>query len=79
MVWVMQVLEVLHLSRILEDVLSHQMKQFVIDANKVVLNVSNPDTRVDDVEFGENEFYAIDIVAGTEAKEPAITKLSKEN
>lgn len=32
--------------RIVEGVLSHQMKQFVIDANKVVLSVSNPDTRV---------------------------------
>jgi hypothetical protein len=35
------------------------MKQFVIDANKVVLSVSNPDTRVDDAEFEENEVYAI--------------------
>jgi len=41
------------------------MKQFVIDANKVVLSVSNPDTRVDDAEFEENEVYAIDIVAST--------------
>jgi len=51
--------------RIVEGVLSHQMKQFVIDANKVVLSVSNPDTRVDDAEFEENEVYAIDIVAST--------------
>lgn len=41
------------------------MKQFVIDANKVILSVSNPDTRVDEAEFEENEVYAIDIVAST--------------
>lgn len=41
------------------------MKQFVIDGNKVVLSVSNPETRVDDAEFEENEVYAIDIVAST--------------
>ena len=50
---------------IVGGVLSHQMKQFVIDGNKVVLSVSNPDTRVDDAEFEENEVYAIDIVAST--------------
>ncbi|WOG96047.1 hypothetical protein DCAR_0415377 [Daucus carota subsp. sativus] len=28
-------------------VLSHQLKEFVIDGNKVLYNVSSPDTRVD--------------------------------
>ena len=51
--------------KIVEGVLSHQLKQFVIDGNKVVLSVSNPDTRVDDAEFEENEVYAVDIVAST--------------
>lgn len=51
--------------KIVEGVLSHQMKQFVIDGNKVVLNVSGPDMRVDDAEFEENEVYAIDIVTST--------------
>ena len=37
----------------------------MIDGNKVVLSVSNPDTRVDDAEFEENEVYAIDIVTST--------------
>lgn len=41
------------------------MKQFVIDANKVILSVSNPETRVDDAEFEENEVYAVDIVTST--------------
>lgn len=51
--------------KIAEGVLSHQLKQFVIDANKVILSVSNPETRVDDAEFEENEVYAIDIVTST--------------
>lgn len=41
------------------------MKQFVIDGNKVVLSVTNPEVRVDDAEFEENEVYAVDIVAST--------------
>ena len=49
----------------MEGVLSHQLKQFVIDGNKVVLSVSNADTKVDDAEFEENEVYAIDIVTST--------------
>jgi methionine aminopeptidase len=51
--------------KIVEGVLSHQLKQFVIDGNKVVLSVSNADTKVDDAEFEENEVYAIDIVTST--------------
>lgn len=37
----------------------------MIDGNKVVLSISNPETRVDDAEFEENEVYAIDIVTST--------------
>jgi methionine aminopeptidase len=51
--------------KIAEGVLSHQMKQFVIDANKVILSVANSETRVDDAEFEENEVYAIDVVTST--------------
>lgn len=51
--------------KIAEGVLSHQLKQLVIDTNKVILSVSNPETRVDDAEFEENEVYAIDIVTST--------------
>ncbi|KAK3007018.1 hypothetical protein RJ639_016215 [Escallonia herrerae] len=51
--------------KIVEGVLSHQMKQFVIDGNKAVLSVSGPETRVDDAEFEENEVYAVDIVTST--------------
>lgn len=58
--------------RIVEGVLSHQLKQFVIDGNKVVLSVSGPDTRVDDAEFEENEVYAIDIVTSTGEGKPKL-------
>ncbi|CAL5357956.1 unnamed protein product [Camellia sinensis] len=51
--------------KIVEGVLSHQLKQFVIDGNKVVLSVLSPETRVDDAEFEENEVYTIDIVTST--------------
>ncbi|KAK1286949.1 Methionine aminopeptidase 2A [Acorus calamus] len=58
--------------KIVEGVLSHQMKQFVIDGNKVVLSVTNPETRVDDAEFEENEVYAIDIVTSTGEGKPKL-------
>lgn len=45
-----------------EGVLSHQLKQFVIDGNKCVLNKASPEYRVEDGEFEENEVYGIDIV-----------------
>ncbi|KAL4557903.1 hypothetical protein LXL04_036097 [Taraxacum kok-saghyz] len=58
--------------KIVEGVLSHQQKQFVIDGNKVVLSLSNPETRVDDAEFEENEVYAIDIVTSTGDGKPKL-------
>ncbi|KAF5750806.1 proliferation-associated protein 2G4 [Tripterygium wilfordii] len=58
--------------KIVEGVLSHQLKQFVIDGNKVVLSVSNPDTRVDEAEFEENEVYAVDIVTSTGDGKPKL-------
>ncbi|XP_071697434.1 ERBB-3 BINDING PROTEIN 1 [Rutidosis leptorrhynchoides] len=58
--------------KIVEGVLSHQLKQFVIDGNKVVLSVTNPETRVEDAEFEENEVYAIDIVASTGDGKPRL-------
>ncbi|KAJ6812482.1 ERBB-3 BINDING PROTEIN 1-like [Iris pallida] len=58
--------------KIVEGVLSHQLKQFVIDGNKVILSVANPDTRVDDAEFEENEVYAVDIVTSTGEGKPKL-------
>jgi len=51
--------------KIVEGVLSHQLKQFVIDGNKVILSVTSPEMKVDEVEFEENEVYAVDIVTST--------------
>ncbi|XP_058110299.1 ERBB-3 BINDING PROTEIN 1 [Magnolia sinica] len=58
--------------KIVEGVLSHQLKQFVIDGNKVILSVTSPETRVDDAEFEENEVYAIDIVTSTGDGKPKL-------
>ncbi|KAG9151175.1 hypothetical protein Leryth_002751 [Lithospermum erythrorhizon] len=58
--------------KIVEGVLTHQLKQFVIDGNKVVLSVSSPEVRVDDAEFEENEVYAVDIVTSTGDGKPKL-------
>ncbi|GMH23001.1 hypothetical protein Nepgr_024844 [Nepenthes gracilis] len=58
--------------KIVEGVLTHQLKQFVIDGNKVILSVSNPEVRVDDAEFEENEVYAVDIVTSTGEGKPKL-------
>ena len=47
---------------LVEGVLSHQLKQFVIDGNKCVLNKPTPEHRAEDGEFEENEVYGIDIL-----------------
>ncbi|KAF9587897.1 hypothetical protein IFM89_006151 [Coptis chinensis] len=39
--------------------------KFVIGGNKVILSASNPETKVDDAEFEENEAYVVDIVTST--------------
>jgi hypothetical protein len=57
---------------LVEGVLSHQLKQFVIDGNKCVLNKPTPDARVEDGEFEENEVYAIDIVVSTGEGKPKV-------
>lgn len=58
--------------RLVEYVVSHQMKQFVLDGEKVVLSVSDPYNEVHDYEFGENEVYAIDIVTSTGDGKPKL-------
>jgi len=46
-------------------VLSHQMKRFLIDGEKVIINKTDVDQKVDEIEFAPNEVYAIDIVMST--------------
>jgi len=50
---------------LVEGVMTHQMRQFIIDGQKVVLNRPMPDQRVQDHEFEQNEVYAIDIVVSS--------------
>jgi len=45
-----------------QGVLSHEMKRFVIDGEKVILNRSDIDQKVDEFEFAPNEVFAIDVV-----------------
>lgn len=56
--------------KVVEGVLSHQMKRFVIDGNKVVLNRTSPEFRADEAEFEVNEVYAIDVVMSTGEGKP---------
>jgi len=50
---------------VVEGVMSHQMKKFVMDANKVVLNKQTPEMHTAESEFEEYEVYAIDVVMST--------------
>jgi methionine aminopeptidase len=61
-----------------EGVLSHQMKQFVIDANKCVLNRPSSEARVEDGEFEENEVYAVDIVVSTGEGKTRVRSMSPQ-
>jgi len=61
---IQQVAEVFHCTP-LEAVLSHQLKRFVIDGNKVIINKPALDQKVEEFSFEENEVYAIDIVMST--------------
>jgi len=49
----------------MEGVLSHQMKRYVIDGNKVIINKSTLEQKVDEFEFENNQVYAVDIVMST--------------
>jgi len=57
---------------VVEGVLTHQMKQFIIDGNKCVLNKPSPENKVEDAEFEENEVYAVDIVISTGEGKPKV-------
>ena len=50
---------------LVEGVLTHQLKRFIIDGNKVVLNRGLPDLKAEDSQFEENEVYGIDILVSS--------------
>jgi len=49
----------------LEGVLSHQLKRYVIDGNRVIINKATLEHKVEEFEFEENQVYTIDIVVST--------------
>jgi len=57
-----------------DGVFSHQMERFVIDGEKFIPNRENPDQKVEDVTFAENEVYSIDIVMSTSEGRPKETE-----
>lgn len=64
---------------VVEGVLTHQQKQFVIDGNKVALSVTNAETRVEDFEFEENEVYGVDVVISSGEGKPKVTDEKETN
>lgn len=48
-----------------ESVLSHQLRRFVIDGDKVIINKTTPEQKVEEFTFEEGEAYTIDIVMTT--------------
>lgn len=55
---------------VVQAVLSHQMKRFVIDGNNVIISKSDADTKVHEVEFQVGEVYAMDVVVSTGEGKP---------
>ena len=49
----------------LQGILMHQMKRFVIDGNKVILSCNCDTDRVDECTFEPNEVYQVDIALTT--------------
>jgi len=58
--------------KVVDGVLSHQMKRFVIDGNKVVINKPSPECKVEEAEFAENEVYALDVAFSTGEGKPKV-------
>ena len=73
--------------RVVEGVLSHNMKRYVIDGNKVILNKPSAELKADEAEIKLNEVYALDIVMSSgegtpkmlDEKETAVYKRAVEN
>jgi len=53
-----------------QGVLMHNMKPFVIDGNKCIINKAEPDQNVAEIEFEANEVYAVDIVMSSGKGKP---------
>jgi curved DNA binding protein len=64
-----KVAEVFHVNPV-EGVLSHQMKRFVIDGSKVIINKPTADQQVEEFTFAQDEVYSVDIVMSTGEGKP---------
>ena len=64
---------------VVEGVLTHAMKRFVIDGNKVVLNKSSPELKADEETVELNEVYALDIVLSSGEGKPKIQDEKETN
>jgi len=57
-----------------QGVLSHQMKQYVIDGNKVIISKETAEEKVDEFEFQMNEVYSVDVMVSTGEGKPRETE-----
>jgi curved DNA binding protein len=55
---------------VVEGVLMHQMKRFVLDGNQVVAACAGPELRAAEFEFGVGEVYTLDVVFSTGEGKP---------
>ena len=55
---------------VVEGVMTHNMKRFIIDGNKVILNKSSPEMKADPEEIQMYEVYALDIVMSSGEGKP---------
>mmetsp|Transcript_13365 Transcript_13365/g.18263 ORF Transcript_13365/g.18263 Transcript_13365/m.18263 type:complete len:388 (+) Transcript_13365:123-1286(+) len=58
--------------RVVEGVLSHQLKRFVIDGNKLILSKPTPECKADEAVFQENEVYSLDVCFSTGEGKPKV-------
>ena len=64
---------------VVEGVLTHAMKRFVIDGNKVVLHKSSPELKADEETIALNEVYALDIVLSSGEGKPKMQDEKETN
>jgi len=64
-----QVADAYHVQPV-EGVLSHVMKRYVIDGDKVIMNKSTPEQRAEVYEIEANDVYAIDVVMSSGEGKP---------
>jgi hypothetical protein len=55
---------------LVQGVLSHQLKRFVIDGNKVIIGREEVDQKADEVKFETNEVYCLDLVFSSSEGKP---------